>query len=114
MAKAYLEKILTDLEKVEVEKFAGNEVMVEAVRKVLLAGLYANGTLRQGLNADPLANAAFLLVAYKKEQKLSNEEIGADLTALWEGINALEAGLSALKEFAPKKAEDKQKENPGR
>ncbi len=44
---------LTDLEKTKIYQFNADPEMVEAVRKVLLASMYSNGTLRQTATANP-------------------------------------------------------------
>lgn len=108
MKQSYLDSMLDDNEKKAVAQFVSSEVMTNAVKKVLLAAIYYNGTFREESVLNPLYNAAFTLVAYKKEQKLTNEQIGEDLSALYEGVNALEAGFSALGQFKPEeeKAEE--------
>ena len=69
--------ILKDVEKAQVERFYNNEVMREAVKKVLLAGVYQSGTLKEGKPADPTRNAAFSLVS--NVPGISNDQLGADL-----------------------------------
>lgn len=90
---------MTELEKDSLMQFSKNPIMVEAVRKVLLAGLYSNGTLRAGALAEPTRNMAFSLVA-NPQTEYSNEQLGADLRALWAGINAVEGGFNEIKRLA--------------
>jgi hypothetical protein len=102
---------LTDLEKSKVIQFNSDPEMVEAVRKVLLASLYSNGTLRQGVPANSLTNSAFALasLAASGQGVISNEELGQDLRGLFHGIKALELGLKHLSEI---KIEEKVVESP--
>lgn len=105
MSKKYIDKILNPVEQIEMEKFANNRVMFEAVRKVLLAGVYFNGTLRKEENADPTQNFA-LSLAFLSAQKdgttqqlhphYTNEQLGEDLRACAEGIRMVERGFTNL------------------
>jgi hypothetical protein len=94
---------LTDLEKSKIITFMSDKDMVEAVRKVVLAGMYSNGTLRQGADANPLTNAAFAMVfrTIRGEGVMSNEEIGQDLRGLAQGVMLLESGFKRLESIKP-------------
>lgn len=105
-----LDDILTDAEKLAIKQFYDNELMRESVKKVLLAGIYYNGTLRRGEPANPLVNFAIGL-AFAQPQ-LTNEEIGADLRASIAGINALELAFSNLAVYKTEKTEQNKVENP--
>lgn len=80
-----------------------DENMVEAVRKVLLTSIYTNGTLRQGSKANPLTNAAFLMVmkTVRGEGSISDAELGQDLRGLAQGVMLLEAGFKRLEGIKP-------------
>ena len=95
------EKILNDLEKAELTRFVENPVLFEAVKKVLLAGVYSNGVLSPGEPVNAMRNFALSLVTGR--EGVSNDIIGADLRACAEGIRVVEAGFNELKKF---KAED--------
>ena len=99
---------LSDIEKIEVESFCNNIVMREAVRKVLLAEVYLNGTLQKNLPAEPLRNAALIVVA--RDDTASNESVGAYVRAVWQGINFIESGFSQLNKMKPVKKEDTKEE----
>lgn len=94
---------LTDLEKSKVFQFMQDENMVEAVRKVMLAAMYSNGTLRQEANSSPLTNSAFALVALATSGQgtISNEELGEDLRGLFHGVQLMERGFKRLSEIKP-------------
>lgn len=102
---------LTDLEKSKVFQFMQDQEMVEAVRKVMLASMYSNGTLRQEANASPLTNAAFALVslASSGQGTISNEELGEDLRGLFHGVQLMERGFKRLSEV---KVESESVESP--
>lgn len=94
-----INQLLTDLEKAKLAGVAKDKVLLEAIRKVVLADLYSNGTLKKGLDADPLRNGALSLVAQPQSAMLSDAEVGADLRAFWQGLRALENGLKKLEDF---------------
>lgn len=102
---------LTDLEKSKIIQFNTDPEMVEAVRKVLLASMYSNGTLRPGVDANPMTNAAFMMVmrTIRGEGVMSDAELGQDLRGLAQGVMLLEAGLKKLSEIKP---EEKVVESP--
>lgn len=102
---------LTDQEIDKLAAFNQDEVMFEAVRKVILAAIYSNGTLRKGIEANPLQNAALALVS-QADSNITNEKIGADLRAFWEGVKALEMGLSKIQEYKHKDIIEQLGENP--
>lgn len=87
---------LSDLEKEAVVAFCANEVMSEAVRKVLLQHIYSQGTLKAGEAANPLQNRAFALAQYSTENPVTNDALGMHIRGVWEGVNALEHGYMSL------------------
>jgi hypothetical protein len=99
MNQDFVNSILSENEQKAVIQFNGSEVMREAVKKILLAGLYRNGVMRAGQPSDALRNAAFGVVA--GNTSYNNEELGADLRALWQGINALELAFNEISKFRP-------------
>ena len=91
-----MDSVLTDSEQLLVEQFYNNETMRETIKKILLFVLYNNGTVQKGKESDSLRNAAFGLIANDMDGKLTNEQIGADLRALWEGIKLVENAFNAM------------------
>lgn len=87
---------LTDLEIAKIEAFNADEVMVGAVRKVLLAGIYSHGVVEKGFKHNPLQNGAFSLVALSPTNPIPDEIIGQQLRAQWAGINAIENAFDKL------------------
>lgn len=87
---------LTELEITKIEQFNKDPEMVEAVRKVLLAGLYSHGTVQLGHKPNPLINGAFSLVSIALENPIPDEILGQNLRGQWAGINALKNAFDSL------------------
>lgn len=100
---------LSDNEKQQLEIFVQSETMREAVKKVLLAGLYDNGVLKPDKPVESLRNGAFGTVSQNPDA--SNELLGADIRALWQGLQAIERGFQKLSEFSTKKVDKSNKNN---
>jgi len=103
---------LSDVEKSQIEKFVGNVKMFEAVRKVLLAGIYENGVLKADQPHDASKNFALTQVftALINGHPISDEDIGQNIRAQAAGIRLIETGfkkLSDLKEVADAETEAK-------
>lgn len=104
------------LSEVEIEKikaFQEDEVMREAVKKVLLSDVYQNGVMKPGEKHNALKNAALGLMygptGHQKE--LSNEELGARLRSYNEGIQNVEKGFNKIEAIGNPPAQDNK---PGR
>lgn len=93
--KDFLDTILDDAEKGALEIFASNATAVRAVKKMLLASVYHNGTLAAGKEPMPLRNAA-LSLAMNQMTEYSNEHLGADLRALASGVSQIEMGFDKI------------------
>lgn len=100
---------LSDVEKEQLIAFNQNPILREAVKKVLLAGLNENGVLKAGKQSNSTQNAALYLVSQAGE--VSNEALGADLRAYWNGLKAVENGFNKISEFVPEKTVEKSKNN---
>lgn len=89
---------LTDIEIAKIEAFCADEVMYEAVRKVMLSTTYYSGTLRKGEKLEP-RNQAFDLIAKAtaKGEKITNEQLGEELRGLFFGVDTVEQGFAQLK-----------------
>lgn len=98
---------LNDLEKSKIIQFNSDTEMVESVRKVILASMYSNGTLRPGVDSNPMTNAAFAMVmkTVRGEGVMTNEEIGQDLRGLAQGVMLLESGFKRLESIKPEPIE---------
>lgn len=107
------DSVLNDIEKLELQRFADNQTMYEAVRKVILFNVYFNGTLRPGEPANPLRNYCLAKVA---QNTMSNNDVLAnELRAVWEATNILEAGYETIMGYRSEAPEKERKnENPAR
>lgn len=105
--------MLTDQEIDKIIKFNEDPILVEAVRKVMLKGIYSQGTLRKGQMADPLNNAALMLAfATVRGNTVSDADLGADIRGFAHGINLLESGFQELSKVEREVEEPESKENP--
>jgi len=108
----YLDSILDDAEKAQLEYFIQNDVMREAVKKVLLAGIYSNGTFKKGEAPDPLRN--FLLGFAFNRTEADDAALGRDLRAQVAGINTLEVAFSYLAKYKTEPERSPKKSNQAR
>lgn len=95
---------LNQEEVLQVEAFCNNEKMFDAVKKVLLAGIYSHGVVKPGIKHDPLTNGAFSLVSLAATNPIPDEQLGQQLRAQWAGINALHNAYNVLKTIKSTKA----------
>lgn len=86
---------LTDHQVLKIETFVADKEMFNAVKSVLLQYLYIDGVITKGQTHNPLRNRALVLV----EANLPNEELGANLRSLWEGVQAIEKGFMELEKI---------------
>jgi hypothetical protein len=106
-----MKEYLTEIEISKIEQFCADEAMFEAVRKVMLAGVYYSGALKKGDKLEP-KNQAFdmLATAYKTGKQVSNESLGEELRGLFSGVDMVEQGFGNLKTI--KSEEKKVVESP--
>lgn len=102
---------LSDVEVTKIEQFVADEVMYEAVRKVLLQGLYTHGTIQAGYTPDPLLNGAFHLASVAINNPIPDEQIGANVRAMFAGVNALKNALDEMKTIKTEIESPYQEEN---
>lgn len=91
-------KILSETEKTALKSFWNNRNMREALRKVLFMGIRENGVMRPGETFEPRLNIALALVG-QREDSVTNEELGADIRAFFQGMKALENAFSRIEEI---------------
>ena len=100
-----MQSYLNEIEIEKIEKFYEDKILVEAVRKVLLQGLYTHGVNKPGEKPEPLLNGAFSLVSMSTNNPIPNELLGEQLKAQWAGINALHNAFEDLRSIKTEKAE---------
>jgi hypothetical protein len=89
-------KILAPKELVKLELIAGDPVMIEALRKVLLFAVYNNGTIVPTQDSNPTRNWA---LAEAFEKGISDQALGSKIRATAEGVLKLEMGLNEIANF---------------
>ena len=94
-----MNNILTELQKAKIEALVADKELLDAVERVLLAGIYTHGTVKADEElSDPLINGAFSLVHLSTSNPVTDEVLGQHLRGVWEGINALKNAFNRLKE----------------
>ena len=88
--------MLNEKEIEKIEKFCNDEVMFEAVKKVLLAGIYENGTIKEGMPALPLKNFA---LADAMDPTNDPEMVGRALQVSASGISLVENCWARLQDY---------------
>jgi hypothetical protein len=104
-----MQQYLTELEVTKVEQFCADKVMFEAVKKILLSGIYSHGVIEKGFKHDPLQNAAFNLASQAITNPIPDAELGANLRGMWAGVNYLH---NAYKELEKIKGDKNEVESP--
>ena len=97
-SKETLDSYLDNAEKQKIEQFVQDEMMMQAVKKVLLFSIYGAGRLLKG---KPINNKENFALVYACQKGAKPEDIGADVKACWEGINALENAYNDLEAYKP-------------
>ena len=92
---------LNEVEVEKIEAFVKDKVLFEAVRKVLLDSIYSQGVMKKGEAHNPFKNRAFALIA----ENTDNDQLGKNIKAWFEGVNALEAGYKELESIKVEKEE---------
>jgi hypothetical protein len=101
-----INEYLTESEKARLKQFTKDEIMVKAVQKVLLSCVYFEGTLKK----DGIPSKNFILDIVS--QKDNNEELGAEVRAVYQAIILLTKGFAELKQFSKEERREKEKKNP--
>lgn len=108
MANEYL----NELEQQAIVRFNSDTIMSNAVKKVLLDVIYNQGILSKGEKPNVLKNFALMKVS---QREVNNEELGADLRAIWEGCNLLENGFNQLAQIKmPEQPDPAENPNPAK
>ena len=98
-----MQDYLSELEQTKIEAFCKDEVMYNAVKKVLLQAVYSHGVLEAGKEPmETKMNYAFSLVSKSLTNPIPDELLGQNLRAMWAGLNALELGFNELQEIKVK------------
>lgn len=96
---------LTELEIQKIEQFCLDKDMYNAVKKILLAGIYTHGTVQKGYTPNPLQNGAFALASLSTQNPIPDNVLGEHIRGMWAGVNALENAFSQLSKIKSNKEE---------
>jgi hypothetical protein len=105
---------LSEKEELLVMQFVQHKEMFEAVKKVVLAGLYDNGVLRKGKNAEPTRNFALALFFKKHSGHITNEALGEDLRASATAMEMLESSYNKMTSMVDEKKPKVEEKNQAR
>ncbi len=100
-----MQKFLTEIEIEKIENMCKDEVLVGAIKKVLLQGVYSQGVIQKGFEHDPLTNAAFNLASLSVTNPIPDEELGANIRGMWAGVNYIKNAFDSLLSIKAIKAE---------
>lgn len=111
---------LNQTEKEQIQQFLENKVLYEAVRKVILSGVYEDGKLEEGKGADVLKN--FVLARFTTPNGMTppsvsiddDKIIGQKLRAIIDGISMVETGFQKLESLKKVEPEETKKVNRGK
>lgn len=90
---------LNDIERELIEAFYKNETQREAVKKVLLMGIYENGVMKVGTKHNPQLNFALSLAWNTDGTRTDPKEAGESLQIVAEGIKSVELAFQELAKF---------------
>jgi len=105
---------LSDKEYELVRKFVENEATVEAVRKVLLSGVYDDGIRVEDKPAEPLKNFILGKMSQPLMINAPMETKGMEITSVINAVSMVERGFEELDRFKVKKPEVEKEKNKAR
>ena len=108
MDRELLNGILDEQEESLIRQFYENEKLREAIKKVLLAPLYFQGTIRKGRKAVPNVNWLYSAIGN------TNENLGAVIRAKTEALVFIEEGFKLLSSFKKIELKGSNQSNPAR
>ncbi len=105
---------LNGAEKGLVETFVANKPMYDAVRKVLLSGVYEDGILKPGEEAEPLKNFILGRMTNPLIANAPFELKGQEISSIIHGISMIESGFKELDKLKKVEPETTTKKNKAR
>lgn len=109
------DEYLNEIEVEEVKKFTANKTMFEAVRKILLADVYFNGTLKAGEPAQPYRNAllGYLLTEEGNTRVVDNDQLATEVRTYAEGVGIIQRAFKKLEEYSKESPKPSKEEETG-
>lgn len=90
---------LNEIEQNEIQKFLENITLKEAVRKVILSGVYFDGIMVPGKPADPLKNFILGTMTTSANAFALTAEKGMRIQSIIDAIAMVESGFRKLEEL---------------
>ena len=109
-----MKDILSTQELKQIQLFIDNDVLKEAVRKVLLFCLYNSGVLKSDADSNPMTNFVFSFVQDRTGNEKTDEEVGKALKVAFEGIRIIEGAFNDIDSLKEVKEEKKETKNLAR
>lgn len=109
--------MFNEQEKLELERFASNEIMLQAVKKAILAPIYQEGVLKAGEPAgDPGMNFALnkVWLALQADAHITDEMLGQNLRADAQALRHIELAFREIEKYKPVVIETKKETNNAR
>ena len=108
--KAY-DDVLNPVEISKLELLAQDEIMIRALKKVLLYGVYYNGTMKKGEDPHSLRNFALRI---DESNMMTDAQVGAILRAKTEGLATVEGAFDVIDLYKPFSIPPRETKNPAR
>ncbi len=105
---------LNEAEKTLIEGFVANRPMLEAVKKVLLSGIYNDGVMKPGEKADPLKNFILGRMSSPLMANAPMLEKGLEVSGIIHGISMIDSGINELEKFKKVEKQVIEKKNKAR
>ena|SRR3990167_7366319 len=105
---------LNELEKEQVDVFVNNPVMYNAVKKIILSGIYFHGVLQAGEPAETKRNFMLGMASRHQGAGATNEVLGQDVRAADTAISMLEGGFQEIDKLKKVEITKKDKVNRAR
>lgn len=109
----YLDEVLSATEKAAVERANEDEILMQALEKVLLAGLYDNGSLQAGFRANPTRNFALttLIASISQGKEINFDAVGRDVWGSAMGVYLVSNAFKELRKLKKVDVKNETKEN---
>lgn len=95
----FIESVLSSEEKELVKTFVENTKQFDAVKKILLSGVYSDGVMHQEKPADALQNFVLGTMSHPLMVNAPMAEKGMKMTAILDAVGMVESGFESLLHF---------------
>lgn len=110
--KHILSEVLSEAEKGQLEAFCANQMMMDAVKKVLLFPIYDSGVMKPGETPIPRLN--FFLNLYTSRPSWKSEDLGEEVKVRSEALMLIENAFMEIEGYQKLEIPSEPKENIAR